>query len=90
MKMGYCGDVRRARTHLKCQVCEQGATKSDWQGCVIHCQCGVSRVQLHKKAQHTEMELRQMEQSWDVDEDLPAGPALEVIVLNRSWAAMLK
>lgn len=30
-----------------------------------------------------------MEQSWDVDEDLPAGPALDVIVRNRSWAAIL-
>lgn len=33
MKMGYCGEVSKARTHLKCHVWEQGATKSDWQGC---------------------------------------------------------
>lgn len=29
MNMGYCGDVRRDLTHLKCHVCEQGATNSD-------------------------------------------------------------
>lgn len=32
MKMGYWGDMSSDLTHLKCQVCEQGATNKDWQG----------------------------------------------------------
>lgn len=32
MNIGYCGEVNRDRTHLKCHVCEHGATNNDWQG----------------------------------------------------------
>lgn len=32
MKIGYWGELSSDLTHLKCHVCEQGATNKDWQG----------------------------------------------------------
>lgn len=34
IKIGYCGEISSDLTHLKCQVCEQGATNRDWQGAI--------------------------------------------------------
>lgn len=85
-KMGYCGDMSSDFIHLKCHVCEQGATKRDWHGCEID-QSDMSHKK-QGKLKLTAMEFRQMAQSCEFV--LVTEPPLDVMVRSLLWAAMLQ